>query len=106
MDDAGIKYVVTDFRQHPLTNTTKSIELLGKIFDKEDKAEAFNKDWTDTVDRVKETAAKADKKPKTFLWRAAGWNDCCATVKKATWRAGQRGWWRQYGRSYPRLGIR
>ena len=24
MDDAGIKYVVTDFRQHPLTNTTKS----------------------------------------------------------------------------------
>ena len=83
MDDAGIKYVVTDFRQHPLTNTTKSIELLGKIFDKEDKAEAFNKDWTDTVDRVKETAAKADKKPKTFLWRAAGWNDCCATVKES-----------------------
>lgn len=83
IEAAGIKYVVTDFRQHPLENTTKSMELLGALFDKEEQAKKFNEDWTKTVDLVKERAAKAEKRPKTFLWRAAGLKDCCATVKES-----------------------
>ena len=36
LDDAKIKYVVSDFRQHPLENTTKSVEMLGTVLGKED----------------------------------------------------------------------
>ncbi|WJZ03627.1 ABC transporter substrate-binding protein [Corynebacterium freiburgense] len=83
MEAAGLKFVVTDFRQHPLENTTKSMELLGALFNKEDQAKKFNEDWQKTVDTIREGAAKAEKRPKTFLWRAAGLKDCCATVKES-----------------------
>lgn len=85
IDEAGIKYIVTDFRHHPLQNTTVSIEALGKLFGHEDQAEKFNKDWKETVDRVAERTKdlKDDEKPATFLWRAAGLKDCCGTAAKA-----------------------
>ncbi|MEJ5929033.1 ABC transporter substrate-binding protein [Corynebacterium sp. H128] len=81
MDQAGIKYVVTDFRQHPLTNTTASMDILGTVFGKQEQATKFNTEWTQTVDSVKERAGKIEKKPSVFLWRAAGLKDCCSTVK-------------------------
>ncbi|MDO4665589.1 MAG: ABC transporter substrate-binding protein [Actinomycetaceae bacterium] len=85
IDQAGIKYVVTDFRQHPLTNTTKSMDVLGKLLGKTDAATKFTKEWTDTVTRIQERTKDipAEKHPKTFLWRAAGLKDCCATVAKS-----------------------
>jgi hypothetical protein len=85
IDSAGIKYIVTDFRQHPMTNTTTSITALGELFGKTEEAKNFNKDWQETVDRITERTKKLSDKerPKTFLWRAAGFVDCCATVNKA-----------------------
>ncbi|APT85434.1 ABC transporter substrate-binding protein [Corynebacterium aquilae] len=83
MDAAGINYVVTDFRQHPLENTTKSVALLGEVFGKQDKAKQFNDEWTTKVDAVKKTAEGLDDKPSTFIWRAAGLKDCCSTVNKS-----------------------
>ena len=83
LDSAGITYIVTDFRQHPMTNTTVSVTALGELFGKEKAAESFNKEWTSVVDRVKERVTDVDSKPSTFLWRAAGLKDCCNTVAKA-----------------------
>ena len=79
MDEAGVEYVVTDFRAKPLQNTTKSMELFGQIFGQEQRAEEFNKDWQEVVDLVQERAAKVTEKPKTFVWRAAGVLDCCGS---------------------------
>ncbi|WP_368502199.1 ABC transporter substrate-binding protein [Corynebacterium sp.] len=81
MEEAGLKYVVTDFRQHPLENTTKSMEAFGALLGKEEQAKEFNQEWTNTVDKVTERTAKVSHRPKTLLWRAAGLKDCCATVK-------------------------
>lgn len=79
MDEAGMEYIVTDFRSKPLENTTKSMELLGQIFGQEARAEEFNKEWQETVDLVQERAAEVAEKPKTFVWRAAGVLDCCGS---------------------------
>ncbi|MDO5098657.1 MAG: ABC transporter substrate-binding protein [Corynebacterium sp.] len=85
IDAAGIKYIVTDFRQHPMTNTTTSITALGELFGKTEEAKKFNTDWQETVDRITERTSKLsdEERPKTLLWRAAGLKDCCATVNKS-----------------------
>ncbi|QNV40150.1 ABC transporter substrate-binding protein [Rothia amarae] len=83
MDTAGIKYLVTDFRQHPLENTTASVDIFGKVFDREEQAQKFNEHWKQVVEGVKEKVASADSKPRTFLWRAAGQTDCCMSFNKS-----------------------
>lgn len=79
LDSLGLRYIVTDFRAHPLENTTRSMEIFGKLFDKEEAAQDFNQDWSRVVDMVRERGAKATSKPRTFVWRAAGLSDCCGT---------------------------
>lgn len=79
LDSLGLKYVVTDFRAHPLTNTTTSIDIYGKLLGKEDAAQAFSKDWSRVVDMVRDRGSKVQDKPRTFVWRAAGLSDCCGT---------------------------
>lgn len=81
IDNAGIKYVVTDFRTKPLTETTKSMEIYGKLLGREKEAAEFNKEWTSTVKMIEDRTAKVEKKPTVFVWRAAGLKDCCATWK-------------------------
>lgn len=76
MDQAGLKYVFTDFHQKPLENTPDSMEVFDKLLGKEDKAAEFNEFYT-----TKERASKSEDKPRTLVWRAAGMKDCCATVK-------------------------
>lgn len=84
LDAAKVPYVVTDFRNKPLENTTKSVEIYGKVFGKEDRAKAFNATWKKNVEMVKERAAKAGAKPDVMVWRAAGLLDCCATWNDAS----------------------
>ena len=79
MEQAGLKYAVTDFRRDPLENTPKTMDIFGEIFGQEDRAEEFNADWQKTVDLVEERAEKVKDKPKTFVWRAAGVSDCCGS---------------------------
>lgn len=83
LDQAGLKYVFTDFRQKPLENTAKSVELLGQIVDEQDNAKKFTDFYTKRVNEITERAAKLEDKPKTFVWRAAGLKDCCSTVNKS-----------------------
>lgn len=80
LDQAGLKYLVTDFRQQPLTNTTKSMEVYGAVFGKPEKAQEFNKEWRTRIDAISSKTAQAEKKD-VFVWRAGGYADCCASVK-------------------------
>ncbi|MDY5154326.1 ABC transporter substrate-binding protein [Actinotignum urinale] len=79
MDNAGLKYVVIDFRAKPLTNTTKSMTILGQLFGKQKEAEDFNKEWNKTVKMIEERVAKVKTKPTVYVWRSAGVTDCCGT---------------------------
>lgn len=83
IDKAGLTYVFTDFRQKPLENTTKSMTVFGQLLGKQDKAEEFNKLYKSKVDDITNRAKAASTKPATFLWRAAGIFDCCATWNNA-----------------------
>lgn len=82
MDRAGLKYVVTDFRIHPLQNTTTSVGVYGKILGKPEKAEEFNKEWQSSVDKIAQKTKDVNK-PGVFVWRAGGFGDCCSTVKES-----------------------
>lgn len=81
MDQSGLKYVFSDFRQKPLENTTKTISMYGQLFGKEDKAKEFNDFYDSKVKNITDRANAAKTKPKTLVWRAAGMKDCCSTVK-------------------------
>nr|WP_120491335.1 ABC transporter substrate-binding protein [Corynebacterium lactis] len=83
LDQAGLKYVFTDFRQKPLENTPKSVEILGKVLGEEDKAKQFNAFYKAKVDDITSRAGKTTERPKTLVWRAAGLKDCCSTVKNS-----------------------
>ncbi|WP_295624894.1 ABC transporter substrate-binding protein [uncultured Corynebacterium sp.] len=83
LDQAGLKYVFTDFRQKPLENTTASVELLGDVLDEADAAKRFVDMYDAKVSDVRDRAKGLDHKPRTFVWRAAGLKDCCATVNKS-----------------------
>ncbi|MGV0329508.1 ferrisiderophore receptor Irp6A [Corynebacterium sp. HMSC056E09] len=79
LDQAGLTYAVTDFRAKPLENTIPTMEIFADIFGHEDRAEEFIADWQKNVDLVTERATKAQDKPSTFVWRAAGVSDCCGS---------------------------
>ena len=81
MDQSGLKYVFSDFRQKPLENTTKTISMYGQLFGKEDKAKEFNDFYDSKVKNITDRTNAAKTKPKTLVWRAAGMKDCCSTVK-------------------------
>lgn len=79
MDQAGLKYVFTDFRDAPLDNTPKSMTLLGKLFGKEDKAKEYVDFYEKKVNDITSRARDIKHKPTTLYWRAGGMTDCCAT---------------------------
>lgn len=83
MEQADIKYVVTDFRQDPLNNTTKSVEIYGEVFNQKDNAKKFVDHWNKVVDGVREKTKNVTDKPDVFVWRAAGYVECCNTVSNS-----------------------
>lgn len=83
LDQAGLQYVFTDFRQKPLENTTRSVDLLGEILDRKAEAQKFNDFYRQRVEDIENRAAAIALKPRTLLWRAAGLKDCCATVSNS-----------------------
>ena len=74
----GIPVVYVDFREHPLTNTTPSMRLFGKLVGKEARAAEFNA-WREAeMKRVTDVIAKADPpRPSVFIDRAGGYSDDC-----------------------------
>ncbi|MDB6178241.1 ABC transporter substrate-binding protein [Paracoccus sp. Z330] len=82
----GIPIVYVDFREKPFEHTPKSMDIIGQLFGKEDRAAEFNAFYTDQIARVTDViAAQSDlKRPLTFVERAAGYSeDCCMSFGDA-----------------------
>jgi iron complex transport system substrate-binding protein len=75
----GIPVVFVDFREKPFENTEPSMKLIGKLFDKEARADEFIAFRKEQIERVTERLAKANPpKPLVMMERAAGYtDDCC-----------------------------
>jgi iron complex transport system substrate-binding protein len=83
LEEAGVATIFVDFRQDPTQNTVPSIQLLGRIFDKRDEADAFGDYYQAQMKliyaRVQEIPV--EDRPVVFIERAAGYNPakCCST---------------------------
>jgi len=83
LDEAGIATVFVDFRQNPTTNTVSSIQLMGRILDRRDEADAFTDFYTQQMSRIYATVGNIplEGRPVVFIEQAAGYNPnkCCST---------------------------
>jgi len=78
LEAAGIPVVILDFRIEPLKNTPKSMKILGKLFDKEEQANAFLSFYTDHMDRVKDRLKDIKDRPRVFMESHVGMMpQCC-----------------------------
>ncbi|KAB0677432.1 ABC transporter substrate-binding protein [Aureimonas leprariae] len=75
---AGIPLVYIDFREAPMKNTERSMEILGQLFGEEERAREFNRFRAAETKRVTDVLAKAaPAKPDVFIERAGGFSDDC-----------------------------
>ncbi|KKJ77920.1 Fe3+-hydroxamate ABC transporter substrate-binding protein [Kiloniella litopenaei] len=77
LEAAGIKVVFIDFRLDPLNNTVPSIELMGKIFGVEARAQEYIDFYQKRFDLIRDRLSSVDKKPSVFLQVHAGRRECC-----------------------------
>ncbi len=86
LERAGVAVIFVDFRQNPLVNTVKSIELLGKVLGREKRANEYVEFYQEQLARVENRLAKiraggALKAPSVFLHSRVGLQDlCCETM--------------------------
>lgn len=74
----GIPVVYVDFRYHPVENTEPTMRLFGKLFGKEDRAEAFIAFRREQIRRVTDIIARIrPTRPKVFIERIGGYSDDC-----------------------------
>ncbi|CAE6738256.1 ABC transporter substrate-binding protein [Paraburkholderia haematera] len=75
----GIPVVYVDFRHFPVENTEPTMRLVGKLFGKEERAEAFIAFRAAQIRRVTDViAAQRPARPKVFIERIGGYTeDCC-----------------------------
>ncbi|WP_133490506.1 ABC transporter substrate-binding protein [Alcanivorax sp. 24] len=80
---AGIAVVFIDFRQHPLTNTTRSMTVLGDLLGQPDVATGFNRYYREQLRRVTERVAGIEARPTVFLEDRVGLiQECCHTIAR------------------------
>ncbi|MEM7445986.1 MAG: ABC transporter substrate-binding protein, partial [Pseudomonadota bacterium] len=83
LEEAGIATVFVDFRQDPTSNTVPSIQLLGRILDRRDEADAFTDYYTAEMRRIYSVVdqIEPEDRPLVFIERAAGIEAgrCCGT---------------------------
>lgn len=75
----GIAVVYVDFRHHPMENTEPTMRLIGRLFGKEQRAEAFIDFRARQIRRVTEVIdARRPPRPRVFIERIGGYSqDCC-----------------------------
>ena len=76
----GIPIVYVDFREKPFEHTAQSMEIIGQLYGKEDRAAEFNAFFTEQMGKVQSViAAQTDlTRPLVFVERAGGYSeDCC-----------------------------
>ncbi|MFK0205020.1 ABC transporter substrate-binding protein [Agrobacterium sp. NPDC090283] len=81
---AGIKIIYLDFRIDPEKNSEASVEILGKLFGAEERAQEFIAYRRAEIARVTDRLASVKdlKRPNVFIERApgiSGENNCCRT---------------------------
>ncbi|GAA3955803.1 ABC transporter substrate-binding protein [Allohahella marinimesophila] len=78
---AGVTVVFIDFRREPLENTPRSIELLGKVLDREAEASEFLEFYQAELMKISSRLKDDLKAPKVFLHSRVGIQDlCCETM--------------------------
>lgn len=83
MEKVGIPTVVVDFRDHPLETTVPSVKILGEIMGQQERAQEFAAFYDQQIEMVRSRVAGLEPKPVTFLYRAAGLSECCATFGRS-----------------------
>lgn len=87
LEDAGVATIFVDFRQNPTQNTIPSIQLLGRIFDKREQADAFSDFYQQQMKVITNriSSIPVEERPVVFIDRAAGYNPnkCCSTFGAA-----------------------
>ena len=76
----GIPIVYVDFREKPFEHTARSMQIIGQLFGKEERAAEFNDFYAQQIARVTDVIeAQPDlERPLVFLERAGGYSeDCC-----------------------------
>ncbi|PSV31942.1 ABC transporter substrate-binding protein [Photobacterium sp. GB-72] len=82
LNDAGIKVLTVDFREKPLKNTVKSVQVIADAVNRSQQGNAFAKYYTSHLNAIKDTLAQHPNAPtpRVFIERAAGYSDsCCRT---------------------------
>lgn len=84
LEEAGIATVFVDFRVNPTENTVPSIQLLGRILDQRDDADAFIDFYTAQMQSIhtRVEAIPMEERPVVFIEQAAGFDPeraCCRT---------------------------
>lgn len=83
-----IALVFVDFRTQILSNTARSIEVLGELLDCRERAAAFLQFRQQQLDRVFEPLKGLKTRPKVMVERAAGlYDDCCLTYGEGNFGA-------------------
>jgi iron complex transport system substrate-binding protein len=83
LEKAGITVIFVDFRQHPLENTLKSINLLGEVFHRQDAAQRFGAFYSKELQKVTEELKTLTSEPnkEVFIHSRVGVsNSCCETM--------------------------
>ena len=87
LEAAGVATIFVDFRQDPTQNTVPSIQLLGRILDRRDEADAFTDFYQRQMKQIYSRVSEipADERPVVFIENAAGYdpNRCCRTYGAA-----------------------
>ena len=87
LEAAGVATIFVDFRQDPTQNTVPSIQLLGRILDRRDEADAFTDFYQRQMKQIYSRVSEipADERPIVFIENAAGYdpNRCCRTYGAA-----------------------
>lgn len=85
LQKAGVPVVFVDFRTSPLKNTLPSMELLGKVLNREKQAQDYIAFYKDNIKRVTDVTQNIPEqdKPKVFIeLRASTADECCRSAGK------------------------
>ena len=83
LERAGVAVLFVDFREAPLTNTPRSMLLLGQALDREGQAQAFVDYYRQQLARVSERLPQITHRPRVFIHSRAGLSDsCCETMAR------------------------
>ena len=85
LQKAGVPVVFVDFRTSPLKNTLPSMELLGKVLNREKQAQDYIRFYQDNIKRVTDITQHIPEqdKPKVFIeLRASTADECCRSAGK------------------------